>query len=100
MKIDKVKIQHLGRLAKLNFSEPEMKKMMHDLEEILQFVNKLSEIDTTNILPLTHIHDEINIYRDDLPRNSNFKTPILENAPSQNSDYIKVPKVLGNTNKF
>ena len=100
MKIDKVKIQHLGKLAKLNFSELEMQKMMHDLEEILRFVNKLSEIDTNNISPLTHIHNEINIYRDDLARSTNFKTPILENAPSQNSDYIKVPKVLGNTGKF
>jgi len=98
MKINKVKIQHLGRLAKLKFGESEMKTMMGDLEDILQLVNKLSEIDTHSILPLTHIHTSINVDRDDVPKNSNFKNSILENAPNQNSDYIKVPKVLRNKN--
>lgn len=94
MKINKLKVENLARLSRLSFSDKEMKSMVSDLEEILNFADKLNEINTDSISPLTHIHGANNIYRDDISKNLDIKTKILENAPNHNSDYIKVPKVL------
>ena len=94
MKINKSKVENLARLSRLSFSDQEMESMISDLEEILKFADKLNEINTDSISPLTHIHGANNIYRDDISKNLDIKTKILENAPNHNSDYIKVPKVL------
>ena len=94
MKINKLKVENLARLSRLSFSDKEMESMISDLEEILKFADKLNEINTDSISPLTHIHGANNIYRDDISKNLDIKTKILENAPNHNSDYIKVPKVL------
>tara|TARA_B100001559_G_scaffold57952_1_gene46541 strand:- start:404 stop:697 length:294 start_codon:yes stop_codon:yes gene_type:complete len=94
MKINKLKVENLARLSRLSFSDKEMESMISDLEEILKFADKLKEINTDSISPLTHIHGVNNIYRDDISKNLDIKAKILENAPNHNSDYIKVPKVL------
>jgi len=94
MKINKLKVEKLAKLSRLNFNDQEIDAMISDLEEMLKFVDKLNEINTDDISPLTHIHAANNIYRDDCPKNLDIKTQILENAPNHNSDYIKVPKVL------
>ena len=94
MKINKSKVEKLAKLSRLSFNDQEIDAMISDLEEILKFVDKLNEINTDDISPLTHIHGANNIYRNDYPKNLDIKTKILENAPNHNSDYIKVPKVL------
>jgi len=94
MKINKLKVEKLAKLSRLNFNDQEIDAMISDLEEMLKFVDKLNEINTDDISPLTHIHGANNIYRNDYPKNLDIKTKILENAPNHNSDYIKVPKVL------
>ena len=94
MKINKSKVEKLAKLSRLSFNDQEIDAMISDLEEMLKFVDKLNEINTDDISPLTHIHGANNIYRNDYPKNLDIKTKILENAPNHNSDYIKVPKVL------
>ena len=94
MKINKLKVEKLAKLSRLSFNDQEIDAMISDLEEMLKFIDKLNEINTDDISPLTHIHLANNIYRDDYPKNLDIKTKILENAPNHNSDYIKVPKVL------
>jgi len=95
MKINKSKVENLARLSRLSFSDQEIESMISDLEEMLKFVDKLNEINTDSITPLTHIHHVAhNIYREDSSKNLDIKTKILENAPNHNSDYIKVPKVV------
>ena len=94
MKINKLKVEDLARLSRLSFSDQEMESMISELEEILMFADKLNEVNTDSISPLTHIHGANNIYRDDISKNLDIKKKILENAPNHNSDYIKVPKVL------
>ena len=94
MKINHDKVQKLAKLARLNFDNKETQAMIADLEKMLQFVDKLNEIDTDNVQPLTHLHQDTNIFRKDIVKNSDTKNSILSNAPNHNSDYIKVPKVL------
>jgi len=94
MKINKEKVKKLAKLARLNFDNKDIESMVSDLEKMLKFVEKLNEVNTEDISPLTHIHQDINIYREDKTHTLDIKAQILENAPNHNSDYIKVPKVL------
>tara|TARA_B110000014_G_C19597571_1_gene316921 strand:+ start:139 stop:432 length:294 start_codon:yes stop_codon:yes gene_type:complete len=94
MKITKQKIQDLAKLAKLSFSEKEAKNMFSDFRKILHFIEKLDKVNTDNIDPLTHIHENTNVYRKDIVVNSVFKNSMLKQAANHNSDYIKVPKII------
>ena len=95
MRINKNILENLEKLARLDLSLDEKEKMLQDLSKILDFVDKLNEIDTNHIEPLIHPHTTSNIYRNDISLNMDIKKEILENAPSKNSDYLKVPKVVG-----
>ena len=94
MKINKEKVTTLGKLARLKFSDSEMENMLKDLKEIIKFVNKLDEINTDGVLPLTHIQHNRNNSREDVAITKDYKNFILDNSPNHNSDYIKVPKVI------
>ena len=95
MKINKEKVEKLAKLAHLSFEGAEMNSMISDLEEMLYFVDKLNEVNTDGIAPLTHIHNNTNITREDqVVEIENVKDEILENSPNHNSDYIKVPNLL------
>ena len=94
MDINKEKVKRLAKLARLSFNEIEMDGMVDDLKKILKFINKLDEINTDGVKPLIHIHDKVNILREDKTSHIDIKASILKNAPSHNSDYIKAPKVL------
>ena len=94
MKINREKIQKLANLSRLNLSDSEIQDMLGDLQEILNFIDKLATINTDKIQPLTHIHQKTNIYREDNVTSVDIKRAILNNAPNHDSDYIKVPKVL------
>ena len=94
MKINKEKVEKLAKLAYLSFEEDEAQSMVNDLKKILQFINKLDEVNTENVAPLTHIHNETNSIREDKVIQLDVKNSVLKNAPHHNSDYIKAPKVL------
>jgi len=94
MKIDDKLISELARLAKLNFDEKSSKDMQEDLNKIIGFVDKLSEIDTENIEPLIYMSDEVNVLRKDYTIKNISQEEALKNAPKKDSDYILVPKVI------
>ena len=94
MRVDNKLIKDLSRLAKLNFDEQTIKEMKLDFENILGFVDKLSEIDTEGVEPLIYLSDEINILRDDKIGEVVTQKQALKNAPNKDSDYFKVPTVL------
>ena len=94
MKINKKVLKKLASLSKINFSSEEEGKMLEDFNKMVQFINTLDEVDTTGVEPLTHIHENSNILREDKVDNMLSKADMLNNAPKSNSDYIKVPKVL------
>ena len=94
MKIDDQLIDKLSDLAKLEFEGEEREKIKSDLERMLDFVETLKNVDTEGVEPLIYMTDEYSELREDLSLNSLTKQEALKNAPSANSDYFKVPKVL------
>lgn len=94
MKVDHKLIDKLAELSQLEFDDASKNEMIKDLDKMLDFVNKLDELDTKNIKPLIYINDEVNSLREDEVGQHLNKNTALKNAPEKNSDYFKVPKVL------
>lgn len=94
MSIDKATVENIAKLAKLEFNDHDKEEIIKDLNRMLQFVDKLNEIDTDNIEPLTHMAEEHNVLRDDMVKTEITQAEALKNAPQKDSDYFIVPKVL------
>ena len=94
MKITNKLIQDIAALAKLEFDERSAEQMKADLEKIIGFVDKLSEIDTEGIEPLIYLSEEVNVLREDEIKAVVSQVEALKNAPVKDSDYFKVPTVL------
>ncbi|HYG50024.1 MAG TPA: Asp-tRNA(Asn)/Glu-tRNA(Gln) amidotransferase subunit GatC [Flavobacteriales bacterium] len=87
-------IDKLCTLAKLEYDDAGKAEIKKDLARILGFIDKLDELDTANVEPLIFMSDEVNVLRADENKETITKAEALKNAPSKDSDYFKVPKVL------
>ena len=94
MEITNKLIQDIAALAKLEFDERSSEQMKADLEKIIGFVDKLSEIDTEGVEPLIYLSEEVNVLREDEIKAVISQVEALKNAPVKDSDYFKVPTVL------
>lgn len=94
MKIDKATLQKIAHLARLDFEEEGADKMVADMTEILDWVEKLNEIDTEGVEPLTNMSAEQNVLREDAAGEPLSHERGLLNAPKKDSDYFRVPKVM------
>jgi aspartyl-tRNA(Asn)/glutamyl-tRNA(Gln) amidotransferase subunit C len=88
-------VEHIAELARLEFSEKELDNFTHQLNEILSYVEKLNELDTENVEPLSHPVENTNVFRDDEVKTSVPREKALKNAPDKNESFFKVPKVIG-----
>ena len=93
MPVSKEEVEKIAALAKLNLSEDEKEKFTVQLSEILDYVEKLNELDTTNIKPLYHVLEFDTPLRDDIPKISLTREEALMNAPAKEDGYFKTPKV-------
>ena len=94
MNIDTKIVDEVAHLARLEFDEKAKEEIIGDMNRMLSFVNKLSELDTNNVEPLIYMTDEVNVMRDDEPVVTINQTDALKNAPKRDSDYYKAPKVI------
>ena len=94
MKIDKETLEKIAHLARLEFDEKDAGKMMQDMTNMVNFVEKLNEVDTTGVEPLTTMSHEINALREDEVKPHLPHQEALKNAPKKDADYFRVPKVL------
>ena len=94
MKIDSKTVDKLAELAKLEFDEASKEEIIKDLNRIVTFVEKLNEMDTSNVEPLVYLTEDTNVMRDDTVKQEITQQEALKNAPKRDSDYIKVPKVI------
>jgi aspartyl-tRNA(Asn)/glutamyl-tRNA(Gln) amidotransferase subunit C len=94
MKIDEELINRLATLAKLEFNEEDQKEIQKNLGSILELVEKLKEVDTEGVAPLVYMNENKDVFREDTVISKITKEQALKNAPSKDSDYIKVPKVI------
>ena len=88
-------VAYIAELARLRFTEPEQEKMTRELNTILQYIEKLNEVDTEGVEPLSSIHDQFNVLRDDVVEPSLSTAEALKNAPDRQDRFFKVPKVIG-----
>jgi aspartyl-tRNA(Asn)/glutamyl-tRNA(Gln) amidotransferase subunit C len=95
MKVDKETIRKIAHLSRLEFDEKAEQSLLQDVNKILDWVEKLKEIDTENVKPLTHMSEEVNILREDVVANMLKHEDALINGPKKDSDYFRVPKFLG-----
>lgn len=95
MKIDTKTVDRIAELSKLEFSNDEKNAILKDMNQMLAFIDQLKEVDTENIAPLIHMTEDVNILRDDESILRISQQEALENAPSKDSTYFKIPKVLG-----
>jgi len=94
MSTDIQTIKKLAHLARLEFNEEKEQEMLQDLNKILNWMDKLRELDTEQVEPLTHMSEEVNVLREDVAKNTVTHEEALLNAPKKDSDYFRVPKVL------
>jgi len=94
MEVNDALVQQLADLARLDFSEAEKAGIQQDLQRMITFVEKLSELDTTSVKPLLFLTENYNVFREDKVIPSVTREEALQNAPSANDQYFKVPKVI------
>jgi aspartyl-tRNA(Asn)/glutamyl-tRNA(Gln) amidotransferase subunit C len=94
MKIDKELLQKIAHLSRLDFNEQDEQKMLNSMNSILDWVEQLNAVDTTNVQPLTHMSEEVNAVREDVSHIPLSHERGLKNAPRKDSDYFRVPKVI------
>lgn len=94
--INKETVDHIAKLARIKLTEKEEEKFADDLSSILDYIDKLNEVDTKNVKPIQQITELDNITRGDVVTNNQQKTrnQILEQAPEIKDNYFKVPKIL------
>lgn len=88
-------VAYIAELARLRFTGEEQEKMTRELNMILHYVEKLNEIDTEGVEPLSGIHDPVNVLRADVEHTPLTNAEALKNAPDRQDRFFKVPKVIG-----
>lgn len=94
MKIDNATVDKIAHLARLEFENEAKEQIKKDMNNMLGFIEKLNELDTSNVEPLIYMSDEVNVLREDNVKHEITQDEALRNAPKHDSDYFKVPKVI------
>jgi aspartyl-tRNA(Asn)/glutamyl-tRNA(Gln) amidotransferase subunit C len=94
MKIDHTTVDKIAHLARLEFDNQGKAQIVKDMNNMLGFIDKLNELDTSNVEPLIYMSDEVNVLREDDVIVEITQEEALKNAPKHDSDYFKVPKVI------
>jgi aspartyl-tRNA(Asn)/glutamyl-tRNA(Gln) amidotransferase subunit C len=87
-------VEHIAQLAKLEFNDAEKETFTHQMNQILEYVEQLNRLDTSNVEPLSHVIELQNVLRDDVTTPSTPTNEALKNAPSHTEEFFKVPKVI------
>lgn len=94
MKITGEIIELIAELARLRFDDAEKEKLVSELGKILAYADKLNELDTTGVEPMKHVVSIRNVFREDEVRKSMDINKLLENAPSHEDGFFKVPRAI------
>ncbi|MFD1397278.1 Asp-tRNA(Asn)/Glu-tRNA(Gln) amidotransferase subunit GatC [Kroppenstedtia eburnea] len=94
MAISKEQVEHVAQLARLSLTEEEARLYTGQLNDILQFAEKLNELDTEGVEPTSHVLPMANVLREDEKRPSLDREQALQNAPDQKDGMFRVPDVF------
>ncbi len=93
--IDKHEVASIASLARLQFSDEDLTTFTHQFARIVDYIGAITQLDVAGVEPMTHVHDVVNVLRDDVAGTSISTAEALSNAPKKNDAFFKVPKVLG-----
>jgi aspartyl-tRNA(Asn)/glutamyl-tRNA(Gln) amidotransferase subunit C len=93
-KIDQEQVRKVAKLSRLELTEAEVEEFTGQLSAILDYVEKMNELDTTDIEPLAHCLPISNVFRRDIAKESLGTDKTLANAPQRDEEFFKVPKIL------
>lgn len=87
-------IEYVGILAKLELSDEEKEKAKSDMGRMLDYIDKLNELDTTGVEPMSHVFPVQNVFREDVVTNGDDSENMLRNAPAERDNMYEVPKTV------
>lgn len=87
-------IEYVGILAKLELSEEEKEQAKKDMGSMLDYIDKLNELDTSGVEPMSHVFPVHNVFREDVVVNGDIREKILANAPKEKNGSFIVPKTV------
>ena len=94
MSIDLKTIKHISKLSRISVDDEKAQKLSEDLNSIFEFIEKLNELKTDNVEPLTSVAETTLKFRSDEVKSKDIKDQILKNSPDENQDFFVVPKVV------
>ncbi len=94
MDVNDALIEKLANLSRLEFGEEEKAEIKNSLQEMIGFIDKLNELDTTGVEPLLHMSGNVNIFRKDEVKGEINREEVFKNAPLHDDGFFKVPKVI------
>ena len=94
MSIDLKTIKHISKLSRISVNEQKAEKLAGDLNSIFKIIEKLNELKTDNVVPLTSVAETTLKLRSDEIKSEDIRKQILKNSPQDNEDYFVVPKVI------
>lgn len=87
-------IEYVGILAKLELSDEEKEQAKKDMGEMLDYIDQLNELDTSDVMPMTHLFPVCNVFREDVVTNGDGREATLANAPLARDGGFEVPKTI------
>lgn len=94
MKVTKSDVDNVALLSRLIIPEEKMEKSIEDLNNFLEYVDRLQEVNTDDVKPTAHVLPIQNVFREDVVKPSLDRELALSNAPSKEDGYFCVPKIL------
>jgi len=94
MTIDLKTIKHISKLSRISVDDKKAKKLAGDMNSIFDFIEKLNELNTDNIEPLTFVAETTLKLRVDEVKSGNIREQVLKNSPDENEDFFVVPRVV------
>jgi len=94
MKLEKEKVEHIAKLARIELSDVEKEKYSEELTTILNFIEKLNEVKTDGVEPTYQVSRVVNSYRKDETNKFNKENILIKAAPSNDGKYVKVKAVM------
>lgn len=93
--ITQADVEYVAGLAQLSLDDATKQRLTKELGDILSYIEKLNELDTSSVEPMMHAMQLTNVFRDDVVEPSLPREEALKNAPNTDGEYFLVPRVLG-----
>lgn len=94
MAITANEVKHVASLAKLEFTDEELQKFTGQMDEIINMVEQLGEVDTTDVPVMSTVTEEVNVMREDVAVKGTDRTLLMKNVPEEKDGLIKVPAII------